>query len=624
MLFAANVNAQQYILVNDELPILADDVEKITYEEDPLFEGTLLTGSLAADPKTQLFSQALKLTGLADTLRRNYDYVFRDGLRERYYYKSHTWNEVAWTNAERYKTYTVFAETDEVFAAQGIKTIDDLKAYAKQAYDDAFPEDAGISDPTNRRNSLNRFVAYHILNCGIRYWYLTFYDGVLTNNYVDTDLTDIAAWYRTYMPEAALKVSYPMAGDNSGIYLNRRGLKDGPDKYGKQVRGAKIVADGEEQFEHECFNGYYYHIDRVLAYDQTTCNDVLGSELWRVDFKTLSSDIMYNTEELRGIYYKNDSYDSDENDPPLYGRNYWYKWNRLENVESNLPIRYDENGNYVSDGYLVVRRAHCDFFSWQGDEVNVLGKYDFNVELPPLPVGEWEIRMGYAALDSRGSVRIYLNDQVVADSMDLRIPYYDENADFYDQRSAIKTAILNYMANYYIQRGAGCYDDQGKYIGDLFIDLVTGEKMYGYHTFYPDGSRYSGRTITDFIGRDVNTGETVDWSERANNYRAEAMAKLFASLPKIMKGPRECSSFSSSDGKSVSGGYTFQEICEPYYKGSYAGSTIRLVLGRVKSDGKERVRLRFQSLPGINTEMMLDYFEFCPKAVYDNPDIPEE
>ena len=62
------------------------------------------------------------------------------------------------------KGYTAFVETDSVYAAHGIYNISDLKAYAAKVYDEMYPEDAAIADPTDRRNSLNRFVSYHLLD----------------------------------------------------------------------------------------------------------------------------------------------------------------------------------------------------------------------------------------------------------------------------------------------------------------------------------------------------------------------------------------------------------------------------------------------------------------------------
>ena len=50
-------------------------------------------------------------------------------------------------------------------------------------------------------------------------------------------------------------------------------------------------------------------------------------------------------------------------------------------------------------------------------------------------------------------------------------------------------------------------------------------------------------------------------------------------------------------------------------------------LGRIKSDGKSDNYLRIESLtgsPGNTSDAMFDYFEFVPKFVYDNQEIPEE
>ena len=406
--------AQQYIIVDNETPILVSDVDKITYEQDEQFSSRLLPAVLAADPKAQLFSGALQETGMTEMLcnyeyeyyppRENYSIIYGNWEREVYYY-----------NITRNKMFTMFVETDDVLATQGIKSIDDLKAYAKQVYDAVYPEDADISDSKDPRNSFNRFVAYHILPFGCTYWNLTYYDGKQTEKVVDTDMTDIAAWYGTVMSSASLKCSYPM-GVESGVYLNRRGLKDGPDKYGKQIRGAKIVSDGSnssDPFTHQAFNGYYFYIDRILVYDQTTQEDVLGSELWRVDFKALSPDIMNNAEELRGNFYAEENYYTEDT---KNGKNYAYDWSSLENIKAekmNAP--------------LLIHRAICYHPVYLCDMVYVPGDGgSITIKLPPLPPGEWEIRMGTYATGYSPKIKVYLNNQVAIESLDLT-QNYDES-----------------------------------------------------------------------------------------------------------------------------------------------------------------------------------------------------
>lgn len=492
--------AQRYVVVDDKIPVAVSDVEKITYAVDDQFETTLLPGRLAADAKTRLFSQALQETGLADTLRL-YCIDYKCPYSGKYYYKSHVWSEVAWYNTQRFCMFTVFAETDDVLAAQGISSLSDLKAYAKRVYDAVYPEDAGVSDPKDRRNSLNRFVAYHILRHGSTYYYLTAYDNYKLMYCFDRNLADIAAWYATLMPGAAMKCSYPDAGDESGLYLNRRGLKDGPDKYGKQIRGAKIVADGdgsEDSFTHKAFNGYYYYIDRMLTYDQQTRDDVLGGERWRVDAKTLSPDIMNVYDRFGFCEHCTD--DIDPNAPAV--KNHIFAWDGIENFS-----------NATDNPGLVLRRPRLYIDSYECDEMNVFGDFDITIKLPPLPAGEWEVRLGNDAAVSRTNVRVWLNGTLAIDSLSL-CDEYQENS----------------------------------------------------------------------------------------------------TLPyKTMKGPKEFGHYGGRPGE--------------FYAFYNYSSFVRIVLGRLQSDGKNDNYLRFKMLDngeqGSN-EFIIDYLEFCPASVCDNQDIPED
>ena len=588
-------SAQQYILVNNEQPIPAEDVVNITYEEDSEFKNRPLPNVLADDARVTLFCQALQLTGLADTLKTCEYAGYKTPKEQKYYYKVFQWNEVAWYNAERLKSFTVFAETDDVYAANGISNIDHLKAYAKQIYDEAYPEDAAISDPTDRRNSLNRFVAYHILPHGNSYWYLTYYDGLMTDKYTDTDLTDIATWYATMMPHASLKCCYPMAGDDSGLYLNRRGLKDGSDKYGKQVRGAKILAgegEGKDPFTQRAYNGFYYYIDRILAYDQQTREDVLGSELWRVDFKTISPDIMNNAEDLRGNYLVDDDLNKpDARVIPHNGRNRVYQWNCIENIQSDLT---------KANAGIIARRAHAANPVWQGDEMDVLGDFcPITIKLPPLPAGEWEVRMGVYAHERRPDVKVYLNGQLTIDKLKLSKLYNVEQPLWL--QSSYEEELRDYMT-----KTVFVVTERDDYTF-LVTDVRTGEQIVSDIDPY---RYYAGQDFTWRVnGTDVTTGERVNWTERATAYHKQAIKDYAATLPKLMKAPRECMSFTSNRQMQ------FPDL-----------NCGRYVLGRLQSDGKSDNYLEIEACgtPDENSILQLDYLELVPKAVYDNPDIPEE
>ncbi len=592
-------SAQQYLIVNGTNSYLAEDVEKITYETDTQFDTHLMPGRLAADENTTLFSAALKLTGLADSLQAYWYPEYVCPAERKYYYKSHTWREVAWFNEYRYKQFTVFAETDAVFAAHGINSLDDLKAYAKRIYDEAFPEDAGVSDPTDRRHSLNRFMAYHVLCHAAGYWYLTYYDGQMTDRFVDTSLTDMNVWYRTLMPQGTLKCSYPRipaSRADEGVYLNRRGLRDGKDKYGYQIRGAKVVKDeATDDFEHSCFNGYYYYIDDVLAYDSETRNNVLGSDLWRMDFKTLSSDIMNNAEELRGNYLRDDdSVIPDDSDYPKNGRNFIYRWNAMKDITGNPEAQ--------SAG-LIHRRAHCNFWSWQGDEVNLFGDFDFTIKLPPLPAGEWEVRLGACALETRAPIKVYLNGKLTKDSIGMTRFYSFPDISFGSIQNW--SEIIDYLFQHYLKPEA--YETNKT----LLTDLKTGEQIV-VNTPMKNLRTYISQDRFTCKGYHPTTEEELNWQERFINYRQQSITEYMASLS-MMRAPRECKHFNASGTQ-----YDFHTN----------ERLVRYVLGRLQTDGKSDNYLRIVSLipqaDGYNFETMLDYLELVPKAVYDNQEIPEE
>lgn len=158
-----NVNAQEYLHIKSpwhgtHIPI--ELIDSITFGE--LSHADKLPAIMAQDPNISIFNEALQLTHMCDSLLEEYDYS--------YYNDSEEMHQGIYLHSMCYglniirKGYTVFAETDSVFFANGINNIEDLKAFAAKVYDEVYPEDAGITDLTDRRNSLNRFVSYHLLD----------------------------------------------------------------------------------------------------------------------------------------------------------------------------------------------------------------------------------------------------------------------------------------------------------------------------------------------------------------------------------------------------------------------------------------------------------------------------
>ena len=380
------LQAQQLLIVNDNVAIDIHDIDHISYAADPETPYLLTGEMLAVDPKTTLFSQALQLTGLADSLLVYEDENYPANLSGQMF-TAHTkaeGYERGYYQTSRPRRFTMFVETDSVFRAAGINNIDDLKAWAKKTYDEVYPQDASVSDPTDRRNSLNRFVSYHILRHAAGYTSLT-----PTNDFNTTMASwwpgttrDVTTYYETLMPYASLKCSYPRDVNPEGIYLNRRGLRNDC-----TVRGIHIMQDAGE-YDHWTDNGCYYYIDNLLAYDKTTQEQVLY-DMWRVDFKTLSPDLL-------NIGFR-------------YG----------ESLLFGLPSAFVDN--FETDAELVAMTSHRPYWrSYDGDGVFCPNMRRLTVKLPPLPQANWQVRFGYTGNAERHVINTYINGVPQFTNIDLR------------------------------------------------------------------------------------------------------------------------------------------------------------------------------------------------------------
>jgi hypothetical protein len=63
------------------------------------------------------------------------------------------------------------------------------------------------------------------------------------------------------------------------------------------------------------------------------------------------------------------------------------------------------------------------------DEFDLYGDYDFRFRLPPVPFdGEWQIRLGFTAQDTRGVAQIYVDDVPQGIPLDMT---WDLSTDYY-------------------------------------------------------------------------------------------------------------------------------------------------------------------------------------------------
>ena len=353
----------------------------------------LLPDMLEKDTTISLFYSALIATKLDNLLRDYIDPTYtcgKDSIDDGVYYHTGQEWETAFYPKDRKFKYTAFVEPNAVYEAKGITSLPELAAYAKQVYDLTYPEDAGKYDDdyTHRKNPLNRFVAYHFLDRMGNYNELTI-TGEVKLRMHNSSYLDAMDYYETLCPHTILQVGAP----SEGLFINRKGVGS---MY--TVRGVKINAPSESNVDQSATNGVYHYIDDILVYDVQT-RDVVFNTRFRMDATTLSPDFMNSGARGR------------EGTATCTG----FKKGSVKGWD------------FTNETLVSVRNRHINFDSYQGDEVVLLGQYDFTFKLPPVPAGTYEIRLGYCAMVTRGIIQIFFDKQPVGIPLDLRVRAQDES-----------------------------------------------------------------------------------------------------------------------------------------------------------------------------------------------------
>ena len=343
---------------------------------------------IEADQKATIFSQALQLTHMNDSLTRYIDNTYSctgDSIAKGIYTFYGGYWQYAHFREKRYFKYTAFVEPDSIFKIHDIHNLNELKDYAKKIYDGVYPEDAGKYDEdfTNRKNPLNRFIAYHLINRMGNYneWLTA---SQIRANCCVTDVADPEDFFETMCPGTIVR--FCINGD--GLFMNRKGLQK---KF--TVRGVRVFAPSEVTgVDQSALNGVYHYIDDILTYNTTTRDIVLNTRI-RVDATTLSPDFM--NQSARGNF----------------GTDYLV----------GFKNGYIQDWKFSKETFIGVHDQELYWHSYEGDAICVTGIYDLTIKLPPVPAGTYEIRLGYTVGTERGVVQVYLNNQPCGIPIDLRI-----------------------------------------------------------------------------------------------------------------------------------------------------------------------------------------------------------
>lgn len=361
---------------------------------------TMIQDEIMQDTTMSLFAQAFNLTHLADSMTQVKDSAYEKAIDkdlrifDNSRMKAFGGRDVHWYYPEeRLFKYTMFIEPDSVFHAKGIYTIDDLIAYAESIYDNTYKEDAGQHpDFTDRKNPLNRFVSYHILDRDLTYEEMTVSNRGSIDTYFQRDKQDVMEFYETMCPFTIMKISD--AGTEK--YINRKGLGEKA-----EVRGCRILRQAEAAAINSNYekiappNGSFYYIDDILTYNTTTVNKVLNIRM-RIDASTLSPDFA-NT-------------GARNNDPRQMTQN------KADFFMMRFAPGFTKNFFFGDQTFYAVHNRVGFFNSWEGDNVACLETFDIKFMLPHVPANQtYEIRLGYTVGAARTVVQVYFDDNMTGD-----------------------------------------------------------------------------------------------------------------------------------------------------------------------------------------------------------------
>ena len=430
---------------NNALLIYVNKNSRIIQKDDSVTNGVVhvidhvinasnqfLPALMEENPNLSIFCQALRLTGMADSLTKYVDETYTvdpdsavggKGFKVPY----GTANDgtaskqcQTWYPEHRYFKFTAFVETDSIYRAHGINNLEDLKRYAKEVYDESYPEDAGKYDEDfkDRRNPLNRFISYHLINrIGSREYWVHCKGDIYEQKFL-YNVYDPEDYFETMAPHTLIRFC---SNPSEEIYINRKALVKNTKL---EVRGVRVLKDDEgDEYTQTCSNGMYHYIDDILVYSADVRNNVLNRRI-RIDGSCLSPDFM---NARARIYYMGKS------EQMIGFKNGFLADFKMHNSNTFIGCGNEQTG----------------WRHYQGSGVCITGeKFDASVKLPPVPHdGTYEVRLGYSTGDDRGIAQVYLNNEPCGIPISFRNfdsgYHFEPDTEDEDENKAIDKAMRN-------------------------------------------------------------------------------------------------------------------------------------------------------------------------------------
>jgi len=341
-----------------------------------------LVQSIAADVRFKLFYEALVKTGLDKKLLliRDESYNPADPKYAWYDQKYETSSRsIDQLPTSRKYGYTAFMESDSTYRnIYDIKNLEDLKVYAAAHVYNEDPSDASVTDITNPRNSLNKFIAYHLINKKL--------PAVKLIDMYDTDhmfkTYDMYEYIETMNPNTLLEVKKERTGGGTNL-INKSPTT------GEVVR---LLSK-----DNDAVNGVYHEIDKILIYDRRVAGEMSTKRI-RMDMAAFFPELT-------------------NNDMRVY--------NREKDLSWVYPPGYLERLTMSATTYFSYDNAYGGWLDYQGDEFFLKGLFDFEIVTPAIPAGTYEVRFCYQPTGMRGAAQLYWDHVPCGIPLDLKIEAAD-------------------------------------------------------------------------------------------------------------------------------------------------------------------------------------------------------
>lgn len=441
----------------------------------------LVAGEMENHKDLSIFADALKLTGLADSLTQQSRKLTAPANSYNFY-----------TPENAVLGYTIFAETNTTLGQNDIHSVTDLINHANKVYGGCAAQGSGWydyyrnnniqvstgNDYANPNNCLNMWVRYHILKQRVSY-------DKMVYSWNEISKVPLYEYYETMLPMTLVKVLRSSKAGAGKLFLNRyeanSSLTDQVGELGSEsihqvVYGHSGIEITKQNIQ--ALNGYIHPINGMLEYEEWVPKGVLNERI-RFDATTMTKELA--SANLRGA--------TGAEINALNGAKKGQDGN-LGGDYIRIPVDFSENmviynGESTRLYYLPGRENNWNNF--QGDEFNSKGNVDLAFRLPPVPDGTYELRVGVSLNGNRGMYQFYLgegtNNRTKMEALDIPLDERTEIVKNMDGTPDAQTGWTLYTA----MEDMGVETDQamhnlGWMRGPLYYTVGKGTSTYARAT----------------------------------------------------------------------------------------------------------------------------------------------